>query len=65
MKKNVLLAAAGVAAVALGFAVARRASTSILTPVGASLDDCVGQPPRYARLLKPRLRLRLRRRPRS
>jgi len=61
----VLWAACGVAAVAMGFAMVRRVRPTIPAPIGASLDDCVGQPARYTRILKPRLRLRFPRRPRD
>jgi len=64
VKKSVLWAACGVAAVAVGFVVARRAS-SIPALAGAARDGCVGQPTRYARLLKPRLRLNFPRRSRD
>ena len=65
MKKSVLWAACGVAAVAVGFVVVRRVRSTTLVPIGAALDDCIGQPARYSRILKPRLRLRFPRRPRG
>jgi hypothetical protein len=65
VKKSVLWAACGVAAVAVGFVVVRRVRSTVSAPIGASLDDCVGQPARYTRILKPRLRLRFPRRPRD
>jgi hypothetical protein len=60
-----LLAACGLAAVAVGFVVVRRMRSSVPVPVGASFDDCVGQPARYTRIMKPSLRLRFKRRPRD
>jgi hypothetical protein len=59
VKKNVLWAVCGVAAVAMGFAVARRLRPATARTAGATRDDCIGQPARYTNLHKPRLRLRL------